>query len=138
MSNLPPDLARLGDALEHAVGRAIARRRAQFRAAWALGAVVAAVPMALAAANLYVRTSDGQVPAGIPQAAPAGAVAIHPGPERDDRVPPGLAAGAKSATSAHPLDAMPPPVSARAARNYDPGVATERVDSRPPFILTLI
>lgn len=136
MSNLPPDLVRLGDALEHAVGRAITRRRAQLRAAWALGAVLAAVPMALAAANLYVRTTDGPVPAGVPQVLPAsGVTTLHPGPERDDRVTAGIA-GRRPRGAAHPLDEMPPPVRAKETRG--PGVAAERVDRRRPFATTLI
>ena len=67
MAETPPDLTRLGDHLEHAVGRAISRRRAQLRAAWALGAtVIAAVPMAFAATQLHLRTGDGRVAVGVP------------------------------------------------------------------------
>ena len=69
MPDLPDDLARLGDALENAVSGAMRRRREQLRAAGALAAVVAAVPMALAAAHLHLSHGDGRVPAGLTPAA---------------------------------------------------------------------
>lgn len=144
MADLPPDLSRLGDALEHAVSRAIERRRSQLRTAWALAAVVAAVPMAVGATHLHLRTGDGRVPAGVAQMTPEPLVqerplleAVRSHAARDDRVRPGVASGRvkrRSGTAPHPLDSMPPPAGARAGRGYEPGVATERVDRRPAFI----
>lgn len=148
MAELPPDLARVGDALEHAVSRAIRRRRGQLRAAGALAAVLAAVPMAVGATNLYLRGGEGRVPAGVTRTAPQSpTVAPDRRPVRSqaatsDRVPPAVAAGRtparQSGAPPHPLDTMPPPISARAGSDYDPGVATERVDRRPAFPVKLL
>lgn len=149
MADLPPELSRLGDALEHAVSRAIKRRRGQLRTAWALAAVVAAVPMAVGTTHLHLSSGDGRVPAGVARLTPQPAVAERPLREAarshvatDDRVPPGVAAGRVaprgSGAPPHPLDTMPPPVSARAGRGFKPGVATERVDRRPAFMVSLL
>lgn len=148
MAELPPDLARVGDALEHAVSRAIRRRRGQLRAAGALAAVLAAVPMAVGATNLYLRGGEGRVPAGVTRTAPQSPTVVPDHrPVRshavtNDRVPPAVAAGRaparQSGAPPHPLDTMPPPITARAGSGYDPGVATERVDRRPAFPIKLL
>lgn len=138
MPELPPDLSRLGDALEQAVARAIARRRVQLRAAWALGAVVVALPMAVTAAGLYMGGGERRAPIASPTATAPGADAagvlnrpVRRGRmQREPRVP---ARRARLRVAVHPLDLIPPPVGARSARDYQAGVATERVDRRPPF-----